>query len=310
MANPNTTNGNSPANLRSKSFSTLLHDPKVKTKNSDHLKSAVKKLIEGGPEKLQFIVDFDYTLTRAHKNGNSVDCSWGVLENYKDCPKEYLETTKALKAKYLPIEHDPSLTTEQKIPDMVEWYKEANKALQLSGIHKDWFEKMVTASNSEMRDDTDKLFDLLKSNNVPVLVLSAGCGDLCQAIMDHFNVNHPNVNLVSNFLEFDENGKIVGLLPPMIHMYNKSENAIHDSDYFKNLHHRNNIVLMGDSLGDLKMAEGAKNPDVVLKIGFLNSNNEERLEQHLNGFDVVLVDDQSMDFPIAILNDVLDHVEL
>ena len=58
------------------------------------------------------------------------------MENYKDCPKTYLDTTKALKKKFLPIEIDPDLSIEQKTPSMIEWYKEANNALMLSGIQK------------------------------------------------------------------------------------------------------------------------------------------------------------------------------
>jgi HAD superfamily hydrolase (TIGR01544 family) len=286
-------------------FSALLADPRVRTKDPEKVKNAVTKLVNGGPEKLQFIVDFDYTITRAHRNGQNVDCSWGVMENYKDCPKTYLDTTKALKKKFLPIEIDPDLSIEQKTPSMIEWYKEANNALMISGIQKDWFERMVKASNCELRDDTDKLFDNLKNHEVPILVLSAGCGDLVDAIMEHYKINNDNVKTVSNFIEFDNSGKIVGLFPPMIHMFNKSENAIHDSDYFKELKKRTNVVLMGDSLGDLRMAEGVENPDVVLKIGFLNSKVKERLDQYMEGFDVVLVDDQTMDFPNAILSDIL-----
>ena len=99
----------------------------------------------------------------------------------------------------------------------------------------------MKASNCELRDDTDKLFDNLKKHEVPILVLSAGCGDLVDAIMEHYKINNDNVKTVSNFIEFDNSGKIVGLFPPMIHMFNKSENAIHDSDYFKELKKRTNV---------------------------------------------------------------------
>ncbi len=34
---------------------------------------------------------------------------------------------------------------------------------------------------------------------------------------------------------------------------------------------------MGNSLGDLHMADGIPNPNVILKIGFLNKNTEENL---------------------------------
>jgi hypothetical protein len=33
---------------------------------------------------------------------------------------------------------------------------------------------------------------------------------------------------------------------------------------------------MGDSLGDLVMAEGILNPNIILKIGFLNRNTQEK----------------------------------
>ena len=56
----------------------------------------------------------------------------------------------------------------------------------------------------------------------------------------------------------------------MIHVYNKNENAIHSSDYFDNIRHRENLLLLGDSLGDLRMAEGAGDLKCMLKIGFLN----------------------------------------
>ncbi len=42
---------------------------------------------------------------------------------------------------------------------------------------------------------------------------------------------------------------------------------------------------MGDSLGDLHMAEGIPNPNVILKIGFLNRNTEENLINYKVGAD-------------------------
>jgi hypothetical protein len=42
---------------------------------------------------------------------------------------------------------------------------------------------------------------------------------------------------------------------------------------------------MGDSLGDLHMAEGFPNPNVILKIGFLNRNTQENLIRFKVGAD-------------------------
>lgn len=64
--------------------------------------------------------------------------------------------------------------------------------------------------------------------------------------------------------------KMVGFKNEIIHVYNKNENVIHDSDYFQNIEHRTSMILMGDSLGDLHMADGAE-VNHKLKIGFLNT---------------------------------------
>ena len=63
---------------------------------------------------------------------------------------------------------------------------------------------------------------------------------------------------------------------------NKNESAIHDSDYFKQLRHRENLILLGDSLGDLDMADGATNIANILKIGFLNDKVGGRLCWYCN----------------------------
>ena len=63
---------------------------------------------------------------------------------------------------------------------------------------------------------------------------------------------------------------MTGFQGDMIHVYNKNEHAVHKSDYFENISHRGNLLLLGDSLGDLRMAEGAAQVDGMLKIGFLN----------------------------------------
>ena len=63
---------------------------------------------------------------------------------------------------------------------------------------------------------------------------------------------------------------------------------------------------MGDSIGDLQMADGVEKDSNVLKIGFLNNpaTAEKRLPSFLEGYDIVLYDDQTMDVPIHILKQV------
>ena len=63
---------------------------------------------------------------------------------------------------------------------------------------------------------------------------------------------------------------MTGFKGDLIHVFNKNENAVHKSDYFEKLMKRDNILLLGDSVGDLRMAEGAIKCSNILTIGFLN----------------------------------------
>lgn len=65
-------------------------------------------------------------------------------------------------------------------------------------------------------------------------------------------------------------GILRGFKGELIHVYNKHDGALRNTEYFKQLKDYCNIILMGDSLGDLSMADGVPNVENILKIGFLN----------------------------------------
>lgn len=69
-------------------------------------------------------------------------------------------------------------------------------------------------------------------------------------------------------------GVLKGFKGELIHVYNKHDGALRNTDYFKQLKENCNIVLMGDSLGDLSMADGVSSVENMLKIGFLNDKVE------------------------------------
>lgn len=56
----------------------------------------------------------------------------------------------------------------------------------------------------------------------------------------------------------------------LIHIYNKREGALLNTGHFQELRTRPNVLLLGDSLGDLNMADGVQDMENILKIGFLN----------------------------------------
>lgn len=82
------------------------------------------------------------------------------------------------------------------------------------------------------RDGSQKMFQKLKDADVPVLVFSAGLGDVVSSVLQHNEVLYSNVHVISNFLKFD-GPKLDGFDGNLIHAFNKNEHAVKNSDYFK-----------------------------------------------------------------------------
>lgn len=59
---------------------------------------------------------------------------------------------------------------------------------------------------------------------------------------------------------------------------------------------------MGDSLGDATMANGVPSQSHILKIGFLFDHPEQNLPLYLEKFDIVLIDDQTMNVARSIID--------
>lgn len=106
-------------------------------------------------------------------------------------------------------------------------------------------------------------------------------------------------------MDFDENGILKGFKGELIHVYNKHDGALKNTEYFKQLKDNSNIILLGDSQGDLSMADGVANVEHILKIGYLNDKVDELLEKYMDSYDIVLVKDESLDVANSILQKIL-----
>ncbi|KAA8591942.1 hypothetical protein FQN60_017316 [Etheostoma spectabile] len=248
----------------------------VHMRDPERVEQIICGLIKGGASKLQIITDFDMTLSKFAINGKRCPSCHYIIENCRLVSEECRQKLLQLKNKYYPIEIDPHLTMEEKYPFMVEWYFKSHTLLVEQRIEKDKLADMVRESDAALREGYEQFFDRLQQHDVPVFIFSAGLGDVLEEIIHQAGVYHPNIKVVSNFMDFDENVK----------------------DY-------SNIILMGDSLGDLSMADGAPNVENILKIGYLNDKVEERLDKYLDSYDIVLVKDETLEVPNAILQKVL-----
>ncbi|KDR22681.1 7-methylguanosine phosphate-specific 5'-nucleotidase [Zootermopsis nevadensis] len=267
------------------------------------VQNMIMSLIDGGREKLQIISDFDRTLTKQHVDGKPTMSSFCIFSHCSQVPSVYKEQDEVLRQRYRPIEMDPNMSREEKAKQMVNWYQEAEKLLYGFEFQTKELEDVVRDGGTELREGTNIMLQSLQAAQVPVLVFSAGLGDSVSAVLRYYSVLLPNVHIISNYLRF--NGlKVNGLQGDIIHSFNKNEHALEKSGYFQVLASRSNVLLLGDELGDAAMADGVQNAGTVLKIGFLYDRVEERLEEFLKHFDIVLIDDQTMD----VVNGILDLV--
>ena len=90
----------------------------------------------------------------------------------------------------------------------------------------------------------------------------------------------------------------------LIHSFNKNEHEICDTSYYQAIMNRPNVILLGDTLGDVGMVGGMKNLKQVLKVGYLNHSTPTKLEIYKNVYDIVICDDQTFDVPRAILRTI------
>uniref|UniRef100_A0A4W6DJM7 5'-nucleotidase n=1 Tax=Lates calcarifer TaxID=8187 RepID=A0A4W6DJM7_LATCA len=258
----------------------------VHMRDPERVEQIICGLIKGGASKLQIITDFDMTLSKFAINGKRCPTCHNIIDNCKLVTEECRQKLLQLKNKYYPIEIDPNLTMEEKYPFMVEWYFKSHTLLVEQRIEKDKLPEVVRESDAALREGFEQFFDRLQQHNVPVFIFSAGLGDVLEEIIRQAGVYHPNVKVVSNFMDFDDN----------------VSSAEKDRRLSEGIlqHHPN-----GRLAGDLSMADGAPNVENILKIGFLNDKVEERLDKYLDSYDIVLVKDETLEVPNAILQKVL-----
>uniref|UniRef100_A0A4W6CM64 5'-nucleotidase n=1 Tax=Lates calcarifer TaxID=8187 RepID=A0A4W6CM64_LATCA len=265
----------------------------VLMRERSRVEETIHAMQRAGAGSLQVISDFDMTLTRFAHNGKRVPTTHSKHTGHKD----HLELLNT----YYPIEIDASRSAEEKLPLMVEWWTKVHELLIEQKIRRDMLAHAVKESSAMLRDGYKVFFECLAEHQVPLLIFSAGVGDVLEEVIRQNHVFHPNIHIISNYMDFDQTGVLQAFKGQLIHTFNKREGALSHAAGLRELQGRPNVVLMGDSLGDLTMADGVSEPQNVLTIGFLNDQVEERKESYINSFDVVLVKDETLDVPNAIL---------
>lgn len=244
------------------------------------------------------VMDFDMTITDSVSPG-----SWGVLENPNFINPKLKEESYKLIDKYYPYELDYTLDIDTKTAYMEDWYTKNMDLLYEYGLTYDILINCVKYSNVNFRDGFKKFFSYLHNNNVPVIILSAGIGNVIYEILKLNNCLYDNVHIISNFIEF-ENNKMKPFSNTMIHSCNKNLSKV--PTYFSSkLKGKEYILLFGDLIEDLSMVS-KDDLAKTLSFGFLEKKIADNLEFYKNAFDVVLTNNSSFDAAFGVIENLLN----
>lgn len=277
---------------------------KVYYKDEKKFNQTVEKIRADGADKLQIVSDFDRTMTPAMIGSMHAPNSTSVMEAsglMKPGFAEYMDLTFR---KYHPIELDPSIPVEVKIPIMEEWTRSSIGALVEFGFK---FEHLVQIADSgllRLRDGVVEFFHVAEQAGVSMVVFSAGLGDTIRVLCDRQNLLSEKVHVVSNMLNFDAAGKCTGLKGELVNILNKTEAVLVNSPYVNELLARPNVLLVGDGVRDVHMVDGLPHRE-VLKVGFLNHETEYDLRRYLDIYDVVLAGDGDFTQVTTLLKQLL-----
>ncbi|VDN09790.1 unnamed protein product [Dibothriocephalus latus] len=289
----------------------------MRIKNPDAVKRKLTRMTALGKDNLQVrafvyvhvasqvISDFDWTMSKFLYKGEPNPTCHGIFEQAPDMTLEIQNQLHILQKTYEPIEWDPTIPVSTKIPIMVEWWDSAQKAIVTSNMHKDTLRATVNQCHLALRDYVGDFMVQLHRENIPLLIFSAGIGNVIELLLERFLLRFDNIQ-----------GLLIGFQEPIIHTYNKTIASFYTSDYINNvLSKRSSIILLGDSSADPSMVDGIPREGVdsdlsILKIGYLNNNVETLLDTYMDIYDIVLIDDATFRIPLEVLNCIVHSESL
>lgn len=275
--------------------------------NVERFEELKKQISKDGEDKLHILSDFDRTLTRAFYKSKKASSIISKLRNGNYLTKDYAERAHSLYDKYHPMEIDNSLDKRIRDEQMQEWWKAHMELLIECEFDMDTLKKcvkdMIKEDTLEFRDGAKELLELLDKKNVPLIIISSSLGDLIKEYLREKKVFYDNINVIGNTFIFDKNGKAANY-EKVIHVFNKHEFELHNLPIYSELLKRKNVILIGDSIGDLGMIEGFPYSNLI-KIGFLNEEIEKNLEEYKKHFDVILLNDTDMSYVNELLKEII-----
>lgn len=249
-----------------------------------------EKIVAGGSNKLLILSDFDRTLTYGFVNGVKTPSIISLLRDGKHLTEGYADKAVSLFNKYSPFENDSSLTKIERVQYMLEWWQTHFDLLIESGLNITDIQDIVHNNKDiKLRSALPQILDLLYDKKIPLIIYSAsGCGEAIPMYFELIKRKYNNIFFVVNRFNWDNNGNAISVHEPIITTANKN-GKIFDKfpEILRSIRNRSNIILLGDSLDDVEMANGLEF-ETILKIGLVNNVVGMKREQYSKSFDIVL----------------------
>ncbi|KAG5453790.1 Cytosolic 5'-nucleotidase 3A [Clonorchis sinensis] len=266
------------------------------------LERKLNALLDRGIGAFQVVSDFDHTLSKFRHNNISVPITHGVFYASSNLPPAIKQLWEDTLEFYLPIERDLTMPDVKKAPQMVEFWNKAHDLLVQANLHQSLMKSVMQHSRIVLREHVHTFLRLLREHGVPVLVFSAGIGDIIETVLEQEDLCSDNLRILSNFMDFDSEGNLTGFRSPLVHMLNKTIRDLPELQELCSFPDASTLLLLGDSVADTRMVDEQHVPsEVTLKIGFLNEPGDESLALYKSIYDVVLVEDETFRVPLMIL---------
>ena len=191
-------------------------------------------------------IDFDRTIT-AKESCDSWDASGNILgEEFR---KESSEKYK----KYAPIELDYTISFEEKNKAMEEWYYGVMELFYKYHLTEEKLKESINNSQIILREGAKEFLQNMNKCNIPVIILSAGIGNVIEQFLKNNNCYFENMYIISNFIEFDEKGDIKKYNKPIVHTLNKTMKGHISEELNKKIKDKEFRLLLGDFIEDKNM---------------------------------------------------------
>lgn len=252
----------------------------------------IKKDLKINKNNTYIVIDFDKTIT----SYESTD-SWAASANPSIVDSRLMKEMDKLYEKYRPIEMDYIISKEEKLKAMEIWYSECMDLYYKYNLTKEQMKKSIQSSDVKFRNGAKELLQLLHNENIPVIILSAGIGNTIKQFLKDNNCIFDTMYIISNFIEFDENGKVEKFdNSKMVHSLNKTMNGHLTKEFEDRIKEREYKILIGDLIEDIKMVD-ERQRDTTLRIGILNKEmeNQKNLKLYQENFDIVVTGDENLE---------------